>query len=251
MLLGVALVGAALPIDFFSLQMNWRNPFAPLWMIPAALPGTLDACTAVMLAGEMVEHGNSFGAMVGLFCLGAGTNFATFAWLRARLGWRETLRIGSVLIGVVLAYGWVFGGIGYRPEHEEAHTHAFDRLGQRFRPGLTAISGETIGNDLSAARESHGTSAAIAAAILGLLVAVDGLLSARGLGSVAGAEPPRAGSAGYSVSLSGCLSATTCRSPHASAAARLHSTSPAQPDLSAATHAPSPADDAGGHADGP
>lgn len=179
MLIGPALVGALLPVDVFSTQMNWRNPLAPVWMAPAALCGVIGSSTAVMLAGEMYEHGNSFAAMTGLFCLGAGMNLATFAWLARRVGRRGAARTAAAVVGATLLFGWSVGGAFYHPPHEEAHTHAFDGLGRRFRLEVGPIGWQAFRGEMENSWTAHGAYGVATLAVLAAAAAAGAVARVR------------------------------------------------------------------------
>lgn len=138
--LGLVLLGAALPHGALQSSVEQLDPMAPLTMAIVSIPVYAPPMLTMSQLGMMFDHGNSPGAAFCLLLLGTGMNLATLAWIGKNYGWRSTAIWFGVLMVVVVGCAYAIERPLIPPGVEPAgHTHAFDIYTNPLH------SGETIG----------------------------------------------------------------------------------------------------------
>ncbi len=166
-LLGVGLLGAALPPSSLQSTMEHTNPYAPLAMAGVAIPAYASPMTAMAQLGSMFQHANSVGAAFVLLTLGAGINLGLIAWVLRNYGLVRGLAWLVVLLAVVLAIAYAIEEPLYPREiTPPGHTHAFDMYCRPFHPGESHPT-EVVGAKL---RESLQPFERVSLVVLGSLV---------------------------------------------------------------------------------
>ena len=126
-LVGVALLGAALPKTSLQRMANFDNPLAPVFMSGIAIPVYATPMLAMSQLGMMFQHANSVGAAFVLLTLGAGMNLGLCVWMAKEYGIRRALAWISLLLLVVLGIAYGIEKPLFPVSIEPAdHTHAFD-----------------------------------------------------------------------------------------------------------------------------
>lgn len=135
-LLGVGVLGMALPPGSLQMTMEHSNPYAPLAMAGVAIPAYASPMTAMAQLGSMFQHANSPGAAFVLLTLGAGVNLGVVAWVLRNYGVGRGLAwlglLGASIIGVAYAIETPLYPSAIAPP---GHTHAFDIYCRAFDSG--------------------------------------------------------------------------------------------------------------------
>ncbi len=141
-ILGVGILGAALPHGALQTSAEQDDLLAPLRMALLSVPIYATPMQTISQLGMMFAHGNSPGAAFCLLLLGTGVNLGTLWWLTQNYGWRSTSIWFASLFVVVVTSAYVINKPLIPPGVEPAgHTHAFDVYSNPFggTATLTAI----------------------------------------------------------------------------------------------------------------
>ena len=135
-LIGVALLGAFLPLGILQKKMNYDNQLAPLLMTALAIPVYATPMLAMSQLGTMFQHGNSVGAAFVLLILGAGMNLGLLVWMLRAYGLKRSLAWFALLLVVVVGLAYGVDKPLYPAGVDPAdHTHAFDVYCRPYQPG--------------------------------------------------------------------------------------------------------------------
>ena len=126
-LVGVALLGIALPPGALQDSFNHDDAVAPLRMAGLAIPVYATPMLAMSQMGMMFQHANSVGAAFVLLALGAGTNLGLIAWMLHGYGVRRTVVWMCLLVTTTVALGYAVDAPLFPKDIQPAgHTHTFD-----------------------------------------------------------------------------------------------------------------------------
>ena len=141
--LGLLLLGAALPHGALQSEVEQLDPLAPLKMSGVSLFVYATPMLAMSQLGMMFDHGNSPGASFSLLLLGTGMNLATLWWIARNFGAKSTAVWFGVLFVCVIGIAYAIDRPLIPPGVEPAgHTHAFDiytnplHSGDGFKVGM-------------------------------------------------------------------------------------------------------------------
>lgn len=151
--LGVGMLGVALPHGALQTCAEQDDPWSPLRMAMLSVPVYATPMQTISQLGMMFAHGNSPGAAFCLLLLGTGVNLGTLWWLKQTYGLRPTaIWFGSLLL-IVVGCAYAIDKPLIPPGVEPAgHTHAFDVYSNPFGAKVTlAAVGQVFENSVGIA----------------------------------------------------------------------------------------------------
>ncbi len=126
-LVGLALVGMALPWGSMQHSVEQSDNWAPTTMTLVSVPIYATPMLTMSQLGMMFQHANSPGAAFVLLVLGTGLNLGTMGWFACNYGFKPAALWFSILITTVLTIAYSINQPlipqGVTPA---GHTHAFD-----------------------------------------------------------------------------------------------------------------------------
>lgn len=129
------------PVGSLQTQFGADDVFAPLIMLPLAIPVYATPMTVMAQIGSMFVHGNSVGAAYSLLALGTGVNIGLIAWIARQHGIFRAVALLVVFATsvTVIAYA-IERPLRVTSSVDHPHTHAFDIYSAPFDSSMPNVA---------------------------------------------------------------------------------------------------------------
>jgi uncharacterized membrane protein YraQ (UPF0718 family) len=139
-LLGISLFAAAFRPEYAADVIAERHVYTLPLLTALMLPAFVDPETAMTQANVVYKIGTVPSAGLLALLLGSGVNLGFFWFARRAYGWRSSLKLFLILVGVTLAVAWSVDHFLSRTNFDDQDNDAFNQLSRdaRLREGGTA-----------------------------------------------------------------------------------------------------------------